>query len=52
MKLATRLITQYIACTLKDQHGKLALVEVSELISVRISEWERRRQGTPQLKVV
>ena len=46
-----RPITQHTVCTLKDQHEKLALAEVCELISVRISEWERRLQETPLFKV-
>jgi DNA-binding transcriptional regulator WhiA len=52
MELAKRPITQYTVCTLKHQHEKMSLAEVCELISVRISEWERRLQGAPHLKVV
>jgi len=52
MKLAMRPVTRHTVCTLKDQHEELALAEICELISVCISEWERRLQGTSQLKVV
>ena len=38
MKLAMGLITQHTVCTLKDQHEKLALAKLCELISVCTSE--------------